>query len=562
LFRDELPATIEMLSSLVKTVGDGFGFITTLGQFFPESEVDVPLDRKVRMNRWSDGTEYWPRKYFSLASQFPERGLNMLETPRPMVESYKDGQILAYLCQYGVGNAFLKKARETDTYPFFELVGLNEGNPSVSPVEGEGLVVDFTHLETYKTKPDYEAYGGVVFFKFKQTDDNSMRLEVGWLVVPCSKRRTMRDKMSGTYRRGESMITASLYFSVICGKHLAELHMTFNLLEVALVNAFDHEMNVNSAMSFDAHPFRLALYVHLFSHGLAVELSVGHLIEKGAVFNQIFALEYSSLIDYISHIYDDFEYAVDEDFEYREAIQRPLMDHPDPRGPSFNCSMSWESEYRTIFENYATKLVDAMYASDLDVENDPALQSFINSIDKQQGGIFGSLPSRHDFKIKAGISRFLSDTMYHLTVRHEVYGTTSTIGALDPRVGMTMVPRDGGPHGLDEWRSTTYVAMVTAYPAFIHLLQDPANVHPQAKRRLDAVFDDATPIPAEMKHSPKAKKKLVVNMRKAWDIMQHDLRALHEKWSKDNVGGKRAEGDDNFKYFRPLPAELHTGPGY
>jgi hypothetical protein len=46
----------------------------------------------------------------------------MIETPRPMLEHYMEGQVLAYLCQYGVGKAFLQKAWETDTNPFFKRI--------------------------------------------------------------------------------------------------------------------------------------------------------------------------------------------------------------------------------------------------------------------------------------------------------------------------------------------------------------------------------------------------------------------------------------------------------
>ncbi len=44
------------------------------------------------------------------------------------------------------------------------------------------------------------------------------------------------------YRRAEAMVLASLYFRVICGKHLGEIHMTYNLVEVCLHNAFDSQV--------------------------------------------------------------------------------------------------------------------------------------------------------------------------------------------------------------------------------------------------------------------------------------------------------------------------------
>ena len=144
---------------------------------------------------------------------FPVMGKNLQKSPQPAVESFKEGQILAYLCQYGIGNTFLQCAVETDSYPFFELAEADG--------ESVGFVVDFRHLEAYEVKADYEPYGGVAFFDLA---NKSLRLK--WLITPRTQFKTALDKKGGTFRRAEAMILSTLYFAVVAGKHLAEIHMT------------------------------------------------------------------------------------------------------------------------------------------------------------------------------------------------------------------------------------------------------------------------------------------------------------------------------------------------
>lgn len=217
-----------------------------------------------------------------------------------MEDAFKEGRLLSFLCQYGIGACFLQMAEEIDTYPYFKLTvtETDDANPNYNDLDPAttGLVLDFRDLEFYETKPDYEPYGGIAFFKI---DDRGLNLE--WVVTPKTQIKTMTNPMSGTFRRAESMIVSSIYFKTVVGKHLVEIHMTFNLLEVALHNAFDYDLNKTFPRStFNGHPIRLILYIHLFNHILAAELTVCHLVQEAAVFSQIWALTYDSLLNYIT----------------------------------------------------------------------------------------------------------------------------------------------------------------------------------------------------------------------------------------------------------------------
>jgi hypothetical protein len=171
---------------------------------------------------------------------------------------------------------------------------------------------------------------------------------------------------------------------------------------------------------------------------------VRHLVQEGAVFNQIFALKYDSLLNFLEKTYTSFVYASDEDFEGRQQdmqilreMQPPSIIAGQPR-LDFVCSLDWELKYHEIFVKYADSLVEAIYRNDAHVQNDATLQEFYGSL----GTLFETIPDRYEsFQSKAGIKRFLSDTINHLVVGHGFYGTTGMSGAADPRVIMVSFSR-------------------------------------------------------------------------------------------------------------------------
>ena len=516
-----------------------------------------------------DGQDKYPSGLFHLGllEGFPEIGKSLQRCPQPAIDAYREGQLLAWLCQYGIGNSFLKKSVETSTYPFFKLVDPSEDCAG----ETTGLVLDFRELEGYDYKEDYEPYGGVAFLTINSA---AKKLELSWVVTPRTEVKILLKEKNQAFRRAESMLLSSLYFSVIAGKHLAEIHMTYNLLEVAAHNSFDVALNKygpSGSESFNAHPLRLYLYIHLFSHGLAEEETTEHLVQRDAVFSQIFALKYDSLADYLSKKYNDFVYASDEDFEYRRAIMEPLRRSSEEKDeydvPPFSSGLEWELEYFSIFERYAQGMAESIYGTDdANVQNDTALQGFYKTLEC----VFNKMPERYDqFQTVRGVTRFMADSTHHLVVRHQFYGTTAVAAAMDPRIGSTQTPKDGGPPAVDEWRSLAFIALATAYANFVHIIEDPdENPDSLEQRPLQDIFKDATPV----ENSTVKKSNLVHGMRTAWNHMQHDLIALNDKWvetdvhhhygTENRVSPTNWKTDVNYMYCRPLPQDLHTGPGY
>lgn len=579
-FHSKLPQTVEVNAGpLVQTVTGLFKVISRLDYFLPQANVNDSIAYKPRMSITDDGQDKYPRGLFhiGLLPQFPGIGKTLQRCPEPVINAFKDGNLIPWLCQYGIGNTYLQKAVQIDVYPFFRVVDaeavLDTNSAGATVTEDtSGFVIDFRHLEAYEYKKDYEPYGGIAFLEVNKKQN----LSLTWLVTPRTTTKILGNKhMNQAFRRAESMITASLYFSVIAGKHLAHIHMTYNLLEVTAHNSFDVFLNKSSNQEYNGHPVRLYLYIHLFSHGLAEELTTEHLVQEGAVFSQIFALTYDSLCDYLSREYNDFTYAEDEDFDLRKAIQKPLRSSkptntPYEYGAPFSTGLDWELEYYDIFLAYATNMTSAIYGkNDTNVKNDAALQEFYGALEC----VFNKLPSRYEsFQTIKGVTCFLADSSQHLVVRHQFYGTTAVGPALDPRISLTQVPIDGGTSPIDEWRSLAYVSLATAYANFVHIVDGSSsteNTKPLTKQRsLQDIFKDATPVNGGG-HS--CTKELVAKMKGSWAKLQDDLVSLNTKWIGQHaihdkidrtVGTRNWKKDLNYMYCRPLPQDLHSGPGY
>lgn len=495
--------TASTFSDLYKKVVKTFNVIALLDHFFPQADVKIPLASKPRMNIWDDGSEIYPQLYtmklFGL--ELPIRHLE--ETPKAAIKASESGRLLAYLAQSGVANPFLHRCTE-------------EGH------EGQ-LVIDFRHLEALETKKDYMPYGGVAYFRLGKTD-----LELVGVKGPGSDDLIAPKLYDPAFLQAESQITASLYFEVIAGKHLGEIHMTYNLVEASMHNAFDAHGDYN-------HPFRTFMYIHLFSHELAEELTTEHLVQEGAVFSQIFATTHNSLVDYLNSVYHRFEYASDEDFEGRKEIMTLSSgDLPD------TACIKWELEYREIWLTYAEKLIDTIYERDEDVAGDEAMGRFHDALTQ---ALVKHFPRKYeDLKTKRGLVLFVSDTIHHLVIRHQVYGTTAVKAAMNPMISNTQVPRDSGTPGVDEWRSLISVALATARARFTTLVDG---------FKTDRWFYLIDGV----------EKKYHKGMKEAFAELQTDLEDLEERFTSPLYkGDKPKEFNDN--YFRPIPSALHTGPGY
>ncbi len=490
---EDIEHNVTIFKKLINKATKGFKAIALLDHVIPQSNVNTPLADKQRMEIWSDGREYWP-KFFSkkiFGYSLPDRG-HFETTPEPVVDAFKRGQLLANLVESGVGSPFLTERA------------------------GGGLKVDFSHLEHFETKADFEAYGGQAHFVINQ---EQKKLELTALVAPLSGQIIPFNPHNPQFRQVEAQVLASLYYEVISGKHLAEIHMTYNLVEVAMHNAFDVQGQWH-------HPFRTFMYLHLFSHELAEEITTEHLVQEGAVFSQIFATTHNGMINHLNHTYANFEYGTDENFEYRKKL---MLDNDDEVLP--NSAINWELKYAEIWQKYTHDLIDVIYADDQAVVNDRFLQDFHDGLNLV---MLKGLPERYkDFKTRAGVARFASDTIHHLVIRHQVYGTTGIRAALDPRISKTQVPKDGATYAVDDWRSLAYVALATGKARFTLLLDDFTYL-------LEGVD-----------------KKYSKPMHGIFNQLQEDLRILEAEWNTTEE-----EKIFNYNYFRAVPSGLHTGPGY
>lgn len=512
------PVSVPCLDEALTLRVHAFGFLTRLvqfvfaaasvvGRFFPFADIDRPLGIKPRMEPWSDGSHYWPRwllkriyiprlGWFSIESGV--RGPGFQATPATALEAYQRGQLLAFLVEYGIAGTF------------------------VEPVVRDGqhvLQMDLAFFEKYETKPDYEPYGGTAYF---QIDDQQRCLKLTHVRAPRSTVLLEVDPTDATFRHAEDMILATVYFYVVSGKHLVEIHMGLNLVEVALFNAFDAKREWH-------HPVRMALYPHLFAHELAEELTTQNLLEDKAVFPQIFATTNAALMRHLNDRFSEYQLARDEDFEHRERVLLTGRDGARLEDVLPRSSLVWEKEYARIWREYADQLVQAAFADDNAVSNDECLRVLYANL----ASMFQrELPARYDqLRTRAGLSLFISDTMHHLIIRHEVYGTSGVRLALDPRINKVQVPKDGGPYAIDEWRSLACVAMATSRVRYTQLMTDFSNT-----------FEDL--------RDPATK----ARYKEAFDRLQSRLQELEAKY--------RSDGVNNYETLRLLPSELDIGAGY
>lgn len=486
---------VMIFEDLVKMAIKLFALIRGLDHNIPQANPAIPIKDKMRMNPLSNGDAYWPKMFSrSIFGLTIPNGGKLERAPDPAKEAFAKGQLLAYLAESGVANPFLEKGR----------------------TEGE-LMIDLRFLEKFETKPDYESYGGMAYFRINVEKE---RLELVSVVAPHSQQEVPADPDNPTFRYAESLFVASVYYQVISAKHLGEIHMTYNLVEVCMHNAFD-------AQGAYAHPFRTFMYLHFFSHQMAEEVTTEHLVQETAVFTQVFATTHNALVQHLTETYSNFEYGIDEDFEARADLMRLPNSEIIP-----NACIKWELEYFDIWNKYTTGIIDIIYDTDADVAADSNVQDFHTALLEV---MIQGLPERYDaFKTKKGLARFATDTIHHTVVRHQVYGTTGIRAAIDPTISKVQVPRDMGPYAVNEWRALAYVALATGQSRFTLLAgQDFTYL-------LDGVDG-----------------KYKAGMAKIFDNLQTDLSKLDAAWTVDHV-----EKTFNYDYFRAVPSDLHTGPGY
>jgi len=258
--------------------------------------------------------------------------------------------------------------------------------------------------------------------------------------------------------------------------------------------------------------------VHFFNHTFVNELTTGHLLTKTGVFAQIFATTFYGLCDYLNDKYVNFEYAMDCRYEDRCEV----LDGKFPK----NGQLSWEGDYQKVYRKYGEDIANACWATDEDVQKDKLIQNFYGEMQKR---IIKGLPLRHDFRTKAGVARFIADSVYVVTVRHEVYGTKATFPGMDPSIMSSQIPRDFGLDSIDSYNSVLWVGLATSQANFAKLRQN-------FKRLLGVLTDE----------------KVRGGLSKAFDDFQDGLTEIQKKF----------ESDWDYDYMKTLPMQLETGAGY
>lgn len=504
---EALTLKVHALGFITRLVSFLFAVASAANRLFPFANIKSPIKYKPRMEPWSDGRHYWPwwlrRKiwipglgWFHIESGV--QGPGFQPTPDLAIEAYHKGQLLGYLAEFGIAGALLEREK---------------------PRGASRIKLDFRFLEQYETKPDYEPYGGVAYFRINTKNKS---LEVVSVVAPGSDEEISVNVDDAGFRHAEQLILASLYYHVVSGKHLVEIHMGLNLVEVALFNSFDLKKKWN-------HPVRMALYPHLFAHELAEELTTQNLLEDGAVFPQIFATTNAALMRHLNDRFSEYELGRDEDFEEREKVLLSGRRASKLEDVLPNSSLIWEKQYAAIWRDYAQFIVDATYSDDNQVVQDDCVQTLfanLKTLFHQQ------LPKRYaELTTRKGLVAFIAETMHHLIIRHEVYGTSGVRLSLDPRINKVQVPKDGRPPAIDEWRSLACVAMATSRVRYTKLMTNFSSVF--------ADIDDEN---------------IRREFRKAHARLKSQLQKLENEFTEDGV--------DNYQTLRLLPSELDIGAGY
>jgi len=153
------------------------------------------------------------------------------------------------------------------------------------------------------------------------------------------------------------------------------------MVSLSLYNSFDVIGKTEAGVP---HPFRYALNINFYNHVLVAEKTTAHLLDKGAVFNQIFAFSHKGVTNFIDEFftnrmefgreanllkrYDDLTGAniesngahLDEDLLIKLKEDLPL-----------NSQLYSQMDYKTIFIRYAKKVVKICFPNgQKDLTND------------------------------------------------------------------------------------------------------------------------------------------------------------------------------------------------
>lgn len=203
---------------------------------------------------------------------------------------------------------------------------------------------------------------------------------------------------------------------------------------------------------------------HYFNSTAVQELTTPHLLDKTAVFAQVFAFSHHGLTKFLDEEYANYKFLNGTDMEDRNS--------------NFSSSaLQWERVYHEqVFSPYADQIVEAIWGSnDARVAADPSLQALHANLSAQLPR--RELGKRHaKLETAAGVSRFLADLIFHVTVRHEILGTLVPLAILDHRfTGGSQQVEDGSPLPLEEYLSLLTIAASTGMKKFPQFMNMPGR---------------------------------------------------------------------------------------
>lgn len=476
-----------------------FKIVSFLDQYMPQARVSEPLTNKPRIRMDVTPDYYIPSLVKTKMIEMP------MGIPQALKDAANSGADIAWLVLHGHISPMLRKMPPT------EELGRDYRTANE---EGCTHVVDLDYMSKYETHPDFISYGGKAFFT-ATTDELALK----FLTLPGEDTLIKAKLHDGAYEKARMAFLATTSVTVVAGYHLAGIHMMYDLVSVALFNAFDHRSAV--------HPFRALMQLHFFNHTMVDVATTPHLMERGAVFTQIWALTHAGICDFVEDFFrTQIDFGAEDDVEARITVLGEEL--------SGNSQLCWMREYRKIYTYYAKTTIDAIYPDENGPGNDEAIKKFYDHLNTSLGVTAGDgLRGYGTLSNKRDLVKFLADAIFHVTVVHEMHGTKTPSYALNPQLMQVKVAKDLSPPAREDYNSLLMVSAATGRVKFPRLLeQDPQHVF--------ATVDDA------------GQKDVFI---KAFSGMLKELNALEARIRS------RVPQEDMLRMY-VLPSDLKPGAGY
>lgn len=515
-----------------------FAFIRFFDTFFPQARTNVPLADKQRVT--GSYANYFPAQLAGIVGGASKQRETVLEWRAK-------GQMLAYVVNYGHASTMLAAGDKADE-----------------------VIMDLNFMSEFEPKKDFVKYGGIARFRVNRdasaasssasstsSDDSQTNfvplLELVSISVPSVSSRVLKVPESASdpaltnpqseFRKAEAVLLASAIANCVIAKHCAGIHSYFNLIAVSLHNAFDTQPWLSSGSAKYPHPIRLALMPHFYNHVIVEEVTTPHLLERYAVFPQIFNFTDKGLAAYYDRQFEHFELNSDADLKGRLAILG-LDEAAGAKLDQKSGTIAWEVEYHSIFLQYCTMMVQATYQNSTDQDAAVKADPLIRRLEKE---LKTALPNKKLPKRYGGLdtvdtlSRFMADTIFCVCIRHHIYGVNSSHYSDDWNSVPNQVPADFGVPAVEDYMSQLYVALATTRPSYI--LWKSVDVAHRWNYLLAPLAQTVPEVYAEFAN--------------AFDWLQKQFDSLQAKYTANAV-----EQLVNFELNRPVPSELCPGSAY